>query len=88
MAGDNDGLGATSETSEPPLRVIAGLTGLRSLRSARLSAKGRVRGRLPQLMARLLAGLPPPLRTTVAKASGSPGTLPLASARWPWQNID
>lgn len=40
MTGDNDGLGATSETSEPQLRLIAGLTGLRSLRLARPSAMG------------------------------------------------
>ena len=41
MTGDNDGLGAKSETNEPPLRLIAGLTGLWSLRLARPSAMGR-----------------------------------------------
>lgn len=47
MAGDNDGLGVMLETSEPPLRVIAGLTGIQSLRSARPSAMGRVPRPLP-----------------------------------------
>lgn len=55
MTGDNDGLGAKSETNEPPLRLIAGLTGLWSLRLARPSAMGRPLPRTP-------LSYPPPSR--------------------------